>query len=285
VGTSGSYGGSGAQRWQQARDRLNDLLNDASSGGSEAPVVQSIADALIQDDPTALTPDESDDLVLPAPLPGLGVGRGMSARGRGGSSGGGGGPGGSVRGRSSGSARSGTGGRRGRQISQGVRRGGLALGSAYALRRGDATALSQLGLNLGELQAMSPRQQRIALLNATVGAASHPDDVALRRAADEFLKQVLTAASEPEPADMIRDFVASYIFNVGLVEITKQLDDGNIDQTVALEKEREIRDWTRVRLRREDFGIQGAIVSLRDFQQTAGRLAATALMILRAEPA
>jgi hypothetical protein len=164
-----------------------------------------------------------------------------------------------------------------------VRRGGLALGSAYALRRGDAAALGELGLNLGELQAMSPRQQRMALLNATIGAASHPDDVALRRAADEFLKQVLTAdTTEPEPIGLIRDFVASYIFNVSLVEIAKQLDEGQIDQAEALLREREIRDWTRARLRREDFGIDGPLVSLRDFQQTAARLAATALTILQA---
>jgi hypothetical protein len=283
MGTSGSYGGSGTQRWQQARERLNELLTNPDSGEKQGPVVQSIVEALIQDDPTALAPDEFEDLILPTPLPGLRPGGGLHARGA--SGGGGGGAGGAVRGRSSGSARSGTGGGTGRKIGQGVRRGGLALGSAYALRRGDANALRQLGLDLGELQAMSPRQQRIALLNATVGAASHPDDVALRRAADEFLKQVLTAASEPEPAELIRDFVASYIFNVGLVEITKQLDEGNIDQVLALEKEREIRDWTRVRLRREDFGIQGAIVSLRDFQQTAARLASTALTILRTEPA
>lgn len=284
MGTSGSYGGSGTQRWQQARERLNDLLTNPDSGDKQGPVVQSIVEALIQDDHSALAPEESDDLILPIPLPGLQPGSGPHVRGGGSSRSGG--TGGAIRGRSSGSARSGTGGgRTGRQIGQGVRRGGLALGSAYALRRGDATALRQLGLDLGELQAMSPRQQRIALLNATVGAASHPDDVALRRAADEFLKQVLTAASEPAPAELIRDFVASYIFNVGLVEITKQLDQGNIDQVVALEKEREIRDWTRVRLRREDFGIQGAIVSLRDFQQTAARLVSTALTILRAEPA
>jgi hypothetical protein len=283
MGTSNSYGGSGAQRWQHARERLNDLMNSPGGAGNDqpAPVVQSIADALIHDDPTILTPAENDgEIAFPPPPPALGFGRGpRAAPGRAG----GGGGGGTVRGRSSGSARSGGGGRSGRQISQGVRRGGLALGSAYALRRGDAAALRELGLNLGELQAMSPRQQRIALLNATVGAASHPDDVALRRAADQFLKHVLTADAEPEPVELIRDFVASYIHNVGLVEVTRQLDEGEIDQVAALQKEREVRDWTRARLRRENFGIEGPIVSLRDFQQTAARLAATALTILRAE--
>lgn len=282
MGTSGSYGGSGSQRWEQARDRLNDLLTNPDSGRSDqpAPVMQAIVDALIQDDPTAVVPVEDDEPIVPVSLLGIGL-RGPRVRARDGT--GGAGAGGPVRARSSGSARSGAGGRSGRQIRQGVRRGGLALGSAYALRQGNAAALRQLGLNLGELQAMSPRQQRIALLNATVGAASHPDDVALRRAADEFLKEILTAASEPEPVDLLRDFVAAYIFNVGLVEISKQLDDGAIDQAVAVQKEGEIRDWTRARLRSEDFGIRAAVVSLQDFQRTAGRLASTALTILRAE--
>jgi hypothetical protein len=158
----------------------------------------------------------------------------------------------------------------------------VALGSAYALRRGDAATLREIGLDLAELQAMTPRQQRVALLNATLGAASHPDDVALRRAADQFLKLVLTAETVPEPIDLLRDFVALYIHSVGLVEIGKQLTEGVIDQALAVRREREIRDWIRARLRRETFGVEGPIVSYQQFRQTAARLAETAFTILRA---
>lgn len=281
MGMSGSYGGSEAQRWEHARERLSDLLStsDADAADRPEPLVQAIVDALVGDDPSILSEPEADDeLDLPPPLPQIGSQPTIRRRG---GSGTGGGTGGVVRGRSSGSSRSSSGQSGRRRIGQGVRRGGVALGSAYALRRGDPAALRELGLDLGELRAMSPRQQRMALLNATIGATSHPDDVALRRAADQFLKVVLTAESEPEPIDLLRDFVAAYINSLGLVELGKELAKGTIDQAVAVQREREIRDWTRVRLRRESFGIEGPVVSFEDFQKTAARLAATAFSILR----
>jgi hypothetical protein len=237
-------------------------------------LLDAIASGLAGDDPAAASPADR-------PLPSLGAllgprpgaaGHGSGgAPGRGGGAGAGGGGGGG-----------GGGGRR--QLGRAAQRGGVAIGAAYALRRGDAAALADVGLNLAELQAMSPRAQRMALLDAILGQPNHPDDVAARRAADEQLREILTAApspAAPDPLDLLRGFVAKLIHQVAIVELVGQLDQGAADQTAALRKERRLGEWIRARLPRERFGARGVLVTLADFQRVAARLLATALSILR----
>lgn len=284
MGTSGAYGGSERQAWQRARALFDGVLSDDTDAGIPS-LVQALAQALADEDPSSLHP--RDDFEEPLPnaqtLPRLLVGLPVHlARlvSSGSGAGGGAAGGGTVL-----RAATPRGGRRGgstrRSVARGARLGGRALAAGYALRRGDRAALGELGLDLDQLQVMSPRQQRLALLNATIGDATHPDDVAVRRAADEFLKQILTE-NPPTALDAVRGFVAALILRLGMVELKRQLDSGDIDPATASLKEKTIQDWIQARLRSEDFGLNGAIIAIADFQRTAATLAATALEILRA---
>jgi hypothetical protein len=114
-----------------------------------------------------------------------------------------------------------------------------------------------------------------------IGDTTHPDDVALRKAADEFLKKILTA-SPPTALDAIRDFVASLILRLGMIEVKRQLDSGDVDVAKAIQKEKTIAEWISARLRAENFGLSGVIIAIAQFQNVARRLMATALQILRA---
>jgi hypothetical protein len=285
MGTSGAWGGSQTQRWQQARQLLDQLPDPGPPDPQPPPdtdplpelpplaadaLLQAIAAGLIGDDPAA-TGDPAG-----RPLPTLAALVGPRRPGRGRTGGGGG-----AAGASGGGGGGGGGGRR--QLGRAAQRGGVAIGAAYALRRGDAAALAEVGLNLAELQAMSPRTQRMALLNAILGQPDHPDDVAVRRAADEQLRELLTTSpdGDPDPLDLLRGFVGKLIHQVAVVELVDQLDRGAADQTAALRKERRIGEWIRARLRRERFGATGALVALVDFQRVAARLLATSLSILR----
>lgn len=270
MGTSGAWGGSNRQSWNHARE-----LFDAAVGGqgdSGIPgLVQAVVDALIDEDPAALAPVVPSD-AQPLDLPGP-----VSVRSSGGGGGGGGGSAGGVR--AAGTGRSG--GSSSRRVGRSAGRGGVAIGAGYALRRGDAAALGELGLDLAALQAMSPREQRLALLNATLGDANHPDEFALRRAADEFLKEILTGNPVPDPVELLRDFIAKLIHNLGVVELMRQIDGGAVDAQAAAKKEKRIAAWVKARLRKESFSVEGTLVSLREFQRTAANLSATALTILR----
>lgn len=270
MGTSGAWGGSNRQSWHHARELFNTAVGGQGDSGIPG-LVQAVVDALIDEDPAALAPVTPPDEV-PLDLPGpVSVGS---------SGGGGGGGGGSLsgvsvvgKGRSGGSSK--------RRVGRSAGRGGLALGAGYALRRGDAAALSELGLDMAALQGMSPREQRLALLNATLGDANHPDEFALRRAADEFLKEILISELVPDPVDLLRDFVAKLIHSLGVVELMRQLDEGAVDAQAAAKKEKRIAAWIKARLRKESFNVEGTLVSLREFQRTAAKLSATALTILR----
>jgi hypothetical protein len=231
--------------------------------------LDAIAVGLMGDDPSAA----ADPVGRPLPSLDALLGRRGSGRGRGG--------GGGAAGQSGGGGGGGGGGRR--QVGRAAQRGGVAIGAAYALRRGDAASLAEVGLDLAELRAMSPRAQRMALLNAILGQPDHPDDVAVRRAADEQLREILTTTpdGDPDPLDLLRGFIGKLIYRVAVVELVDQLDRGAADQTSALRKERRIGEWIRARLRGERFGVTGALIALADFQRVAARLLATALSILR----
>ncbi len=288
MGTSGAWGGSQTERWREARELL-DQVEDLGPPGPPDPqprpeadpaadpppaadaLLDAIAAGLAGDDPAAADP-------AGRPLPSLAALLGPRRTGGTGGSGGSGGAGGGAA-----PGGGGGGGGRRRQLGRAAQRGGVAIGAAYALRRGDVAALADVGLNLAELQAMSPRAQRMALLDAILGAPNHPDDVAARRAADEQLREILTAPSgaDPDPLDLVRGFVGKLIHQVAVVELVDQLDRSAADPAAALRKERRLGEWIRARLARERFGATGALVALADFQRIAARLLATALSILR----
>jgi hypothetical protein len=277
MGMSGAYGGSGRQEWSDARDLIEDLPSSRGGdgdGGADQPVedlLSAVAEALVGEDPELADPETTPaapSLAELLPRPG-------TATGGGGGSGGG----GVVRGLTGSSGRRGSGSRR--TVARGAARGGAVLGAGYALRRGDAAALSDLGLDLDELRALSPVRQCARILDAVLGEGSHPDEHALRKAATAALKEILVNAEPPGEADALRIFIANYLFQLALVELQAQLDSGTIAPDQAAEREHGIRRWAQRRVQVAQLPDAGRLTIVR-FTALAAQLAREAVRILRA---
>lgn len=284
MGTSGAYGGSGNQAWNNARQLLDDLPVPASSDGGDgsgddggddadddgalAGLAGALADALAGDDTTLGSP--------PAPFPLSGL---LPRRGPGGGGGGGGAPGGGIRGESGGAGRTGGGSRR--SVARSAARGGAAIGGAYALRSGNREALAEIGLDLDELRGLGPRAQCARILDAVLGEAGHPDEMALKIAAGEQLKAIITMATPPTEADALRGFIAAFVFQMGLVELRADLAKGLIDSATATRKEGRLRRYLDQRAATLTVPTTGTM-SITDFSAHANRLVGEAIALLRA---
>ncbi len=280
MGTSGAYGGSGRQDWTNAGEALADLPADGppSGGGGSGDVTdppiedfwQGVADALAGEDPTLRRPLPTGD---PFPLASL-----LPRRTSGGG-GGGGAAGGFAHGESGASGR--TGARSGRLVTRSAARGGAAIGGAFALRAGDAGVLTELGLDLNELRALSPRMQCARILEAVLGDGSHPDEAALQRAAAEQLKAILVSEEPPSEADAIRGFVARFVFELMLVELQADLTGGHIDTATATRKEGRVWRWLEAKVKSIALPGGGS-VALGQLRSVAAKLTQEAIRILRA---
>jgi hypothetical protein len=283
LGSSGSYGGTSGQQWNQVRDLFDAVAPDAPAGGDDEAVDDAdpaagssplssigaaLADALAGDD-ADLTVSTSA-VTLAALLP----------RVRGASGGGGGSSGASgVRGEGSGSGR--TGGASKRSVARSASRGGAVLGSGYALRSGDRQALAGVGLDLDELRGLGPRSQCARILDAVLGGGGHPDETALRIAAAEQLKAIIMRESPPSEADALRGFIAAFVFQLFLIELRSELTSGTIDADMATKKEARIRRYLERRVARLNVATAGTM-SIADFSGQANRLVREAIDLLRA---
>lgn len=290
MGTSGSYGGSGSGGWGSARrafERMPDPRGDADrpTTQTEPPTAQPDAPS---DQPAAPSSQdvaaaianalwtEDTQVRIPAP-PRFPLGSLVPRRPGGG--GGGAGGGGVRRGTTGTSGR--TGGRSTRQVAKGAQRGAAAIAAAYAVRRGDAAFLADLGIELADLAGLDPLTQTARLLDAVLGEAGHPDERALRKASLEQMKRVLRAEVEPTPLEALRGLVGSYVFELGVIELRAQMKAGSIDVNVARRKEAEIRSYIETRTRQLGTDM-GPIVTREQFTQVAGRLTTETLRVLRA---
>lgn len=283
MGTSGSYGGSTKQVWKDARQQVLALSSGAGSGDSasgeqpsEKPLEDlwgSIGDALDSDDPTLHRPNvDESKIALPALIPWLGRLGGGS-----GGSGGGGAGGGNGRARS-GAGRQGYGSRR--QVTRSAARGGAALGAAYAVRSGDADYLKELGLDLTRLQGLSPIRQCAEILDAVLGEGAHPDELALRKASLEALKDVLTKGEPPDEMVSLRAFVVSYVFELSLVELQRQVNEGALSPDGVAKKERTIRTYLEKRVHNLPTP-SGGVIQPRDLRTRAAELTKEVIKLLR----
>jgi len=203
MGTSGVYGGSGSGAWRAARVAVAVMPVEAPPTAGTSPhgdpefdaalsnAAAAIADAIVGEEPLVVGPPTNYPVQNLLP----------HARGTGG--GGGGGGLGRTRGASTAGGR--TGGSSRRNMHTGVRRGGLALGAAYALRSRDRAGLAALGLDLTALEVL-PAAGRVArILDAVLGPATHPDEQVLREAAAEQVKAIVMGEAPPTVADAVRD--------------------------------------------------------------------------------
>lgn len=283
MGTSGSYGGSSRQAWRNARQLLLDIPSDSTASGQHGktppedinrlePFCTAIGDALAGDDPALKDPVLDDELLsLDHILP-----RTRSSRP---AVSGGGVGGGFVSGKSQPAGRSGA--RSRRQIVRGAARGGTALSAAYAIRRGDAGALGDLGLDLNSLRSMSAVQQCAAILDEVLGEGGHPDEYALRRASLRSLKDVLLSDVPPDESDALRGFVVGYVYETALVELQSQLDARSIDANESARLERSIKHYLERSVSHASIQSTGRLTSS-DFRKTAAQLTKQAIQIIRA---
>lgn len=281
MGTSGSYGGSNRQAWRNARQLLLDLPSVATTGGTDGkttpddldrlePLCTAIGDALAGDDASLKDPALDDEMLswdrlLPRARPS----RVPASAG----------VGGFVSGKSQPAGRSGSGSRR--QIVRGAARGGAALGAAYAIRRGDAEALGDLGLDLDSLRSQSVVQQCASILDAVLGEGGHPDEYALRKASLESLKDVLSSGVPPAESDALRTFVVSYVYELALVELQSQLAAKSIDAAQSARLERSIKRFLQRSVSHTTIQSSGRLTSV-DFRRTAAQLTKQAIQIIRA---
>jgi hypothetical protein len=275
MGTSGSYGGSGAADWQEAHDAF-DALPGSTPAGSDAGDLpdhaegQQLLNNLLSALSTALQKDDADHGTPSAtgyPLSALLV----SPRG-----GGGGGVGGGTQALA---GRAGAGSRR--QVLKGSARGAAAVAGAYALRSGDAARLQELGLDLAELRNLGPRAQISRILQAVLGDAGHPDEAALRKAATRWVKAVLLDPEPPAPQEGLRGLVVEWIYELSLVELGSQKAQGNLTAQEAIRKQRWLRSWLERRLKRLVIPDTRRM-TVQQFSATAAKVTGEALRMLRA---
>jgi hypothetical protein len=282
MGTSGSYGGSTKKAWRDARQQVLDLPSGDGGGSQgdgpgpdEKPLEElwgRVAEALDSDDPTLHEPTTDETKIsLPVLMPWLRRPTGGSGGG-----GGGGGAGGQVR---TGGGRQGTGSRR--QVTRGAARGGAALGAAYAVRSGDGAYLEELGLDLTRLRDLSPIRQCAEILDAVLGEGSHPDELALRKASLEALKAVLATDNPPDETTALRSFVVSYVFELSLVELQKQVNEGALSPSDVAQKERTIRRYLEKRVQTLPVPT-GEVIQPSGLRSRAAQLAKEVIKLLRA---
>jgi len=115
-----------------------------------------------------------------------------------------------------------------------------------AVRRGDEDTLSRLGLNLGELRALSPFQQVQQILNVLVGSGGAIEESELREANAPALRQIII--DDLSGTDAVRVFVIEYVMQVYASECGEASRDGSRPGGDSLEGERQLRSAVETRV-------------------------------------
>jgi hypothetical protein len=216
VGTSKGYGGSGGD-WNEVSEELADWLDSLPS----APITET---SQTDGDPHGPTDNDTEPIVsLLRPFARI-----LNSGGAGtadGPSGGGGVSSGAVLpgGRSP--------SRTGRSRRRVGRVGGRLASGVLALRAGDQPVLSTLGLSLTELAALDPYRQAQLLVEAATGAERPTtlEEEELHTAAYRVAVWSLTSDEAVPAEDVIRRFVAEYVYEVFLTENGSSLRSADHD--------------------------------------------------------
>lgn len=281
MGTSGAYGGSNSQAWKDVRELWGDFAPSPSSEPAEPPVdgnpmppppiqpppgLDSLGTALAQALLGARVPSTPANTVsLSSILPTRRRSTGTDGSGSGG---------GSSRGTG------GTGARR--DILRHAARGGAAIGAARAYRDRDQAALTEFGISLDQLDAMTPRQRCAAILDLVLGEAAHPDEQAIRSAAIEEVKKIMNNQAPQQSAlESVRDFIGTLAVQIGLVELGKRIQAGTTSKTDAARKERDLKQWVAAKIHGLDLAQYGTVRNVR-CHQVAFDMARNALRLMTA---
>ncbi len=227
MGTSGAYGGSPGMKG--VRDLTREWLDGGGGDSNGDPPVPPV--------PTPPPPNPTDDRPVPPPVPvtpalvGIirSLGRGLSS-----GPGGGGGAGGTG---GAGGGSSGGGGGRSRSRASTV--GGRALGGVYGVRAGNAAAVGELGLDLGELAGLTRYHQAQRILDAAMGPRGDVLDSEMREANAATVLWALSEEIAPAPLEMANRWVVEYVWQMWITETgpTMQLRSGEGFDRVRAEQE------------------------------------------------
>jgi hypothetical protein len=236
MGTQGAWGGSGGRDWNKVRNDAADLVENPSGDAAEG-VVESLLDALEADE----APEGEGQPVAPPPpaQPSPPVGPARTSSG-----GSGGGGAGLVFQRPSTSGRSKGGSRRSRAAAS--RAAGRVIAAGVAARRGDAATLTELGLDLAELQALSPFKRCQKILNVLLGTGAAVEESELREASSPAIRSILIEEADATAA--IRIFIVEYAMQIFASEAGEEMRDGSRDGADALNAERAVRSAVEMRV-------------------------------------
>lgn len=279
MGTQLSYGGSGTAPWEDAADDTAALDAVVSGDGSHP------ADGDTSDGEGASGDNSGDDTVdslitniIQAiegqdrrPIPGAPTSYTPTSVRPSGYTGGG-----SVR---SGTSKFVSTPRSGRSSRQSAARGAAAVAAGAALARGDAGALRELGLDLEQLRALSPREQQQRILDEILGAPGHPDDEALRRATHATLKAM---AADPDMAQdaQIDYLLASYVYEQALVELTSQHAKRELSKEAVTKLDNRLKPYIFKKAKHQVSGAS-RYLSPALFIEKAASLVATVFRVMR----
>ncbi|WP_235672543.1 hypothetical protein [Mycolicibacterium hodleri] len=103
----------------------------------------------------------------------------------------------------------------------------------------------------------------------------------MRKASLEALKHVLTQDNPPDEATSLRAFVVSYVFELSLVELQRQVNEGALTPGDVGRKERTIRTYLEKRV--QGLRIPGTgVIQPRDLRIRAADLTKEVIKVLRA---
>lgn len=239
MGTSGAYGGSGGSAWSRARRRARNLPPNPTDADLDH-LMQAIGDALPYETPEApVEPQAPREPVEVSHTPPISWGP-ISARPR---SGGGDGPG-AAGGRRGGGERPATGGGTRRSARRAASVGGRAARVAAAFVTGDTRTLEELGLNLAELEGLSPVEQA-QRISARVVVGDSIENAELRVATDALVLAQLREGRPLTAIEAAQVFATALIDEVMETEMTAALQSGRRTIDEIRDIERRVRDTVR----------------------------------------
>ncbi|MHA1287447.1 MAG: hypothetical protein ACTSPB_08590 [Candidatus Thorarchaeota archaeon] len=265
MGTSGSYGGSPG--WNNTRKETEDWLEsvNASSDNHDEPS-QPDDTNFLQDDQTNTPSDHSDETseVKPGEI-NQEIARiffsttnnllsSMTHVSAGGMA--------SQQGIGSGASRGVRGGRGGR--AKAAKSGGIAIAGAHGLQTRNSEVLDDLGLDLEELEGLSPFDQARLIVDLASETSALLEDDEIRKVNAEFVLWALQQEGEITASDLLKFWITEWVYQTWLTEAGSVLRDGRRNGSELRALELEARATLEAATTRIEFSADG--VSASDFE-------------------
>ena len=117
--------------------------------------------------------------------------------------------------------------------------GGIAIAGAFGLRHREVDALSDIELDLSDLEEMSPIDQADRIVEAASGGSALVEEAELREVNAQLVWWAIEQDNAPTAIEIVKQWVTEYVFRAWLTEAGDRLRDGSRDgaETHALERE------------------------------------------------